>query len=112
MGQVRPSSSPRKIRPALTPEAEENQCISLAMDQAKRQLADGTAPSQIVTHFLKLGTTKAQLEREKLEHETKLLEARTEALQSAKRVEELYEEALKAMRSYSGQGDEEDDYDY
>ena len=112
MGQVRPSSSPRKIRPALTPEAEENQCISLAMDQAKRQLADGTAPSQIVTHFLKLGTTKAQLEREKLEHETKLLEARTEALQSAKRVEELYEEALKAMRSYSGQGDEEDYYDY
>ena len=112
MGQVRPSSSPRKIRPALTPEAEENQCISLAMDQAKRQLADGTAPSQIVTHFLKLGTTKAQLEREKLEHETKLLEARTEALQSAKRVEELYEDALKAMRSYSGQGDEEDDYDY
>ena len=82
------------------------------MDQAKRQLADGTAPSQIVTHFLKLGTTKAQLEREKLAHETKLLEARTEALQSAKRVEELYEEALKAMRSYSGQGDEEDYYEY
>lgn len=112
MGQVKSSSSPRKIRPALTPEAEENQCISLAMDQAKRQLADGTAPSQIVTHFLKLGTTKAQLEREKLAHETKLLEARTEALQSAKRVEELYEEALKAMRRYSGQGDEEDYYDY
>ena len=112
MGQVKSSSAPRKIRPALTPEAEENQCISLAMDQAKRQLADGTAPSQIVTDFLKLGTTKAQLEREKLAHETKLLEARTEALQSAKRVEELYEEALKAMRSYSGQGDEEDYYDY
>lgn len=112
MGQVKPSSSPRKMRPALTPEAEENQCISLAMDQAKRQLVDGTAPSQIVTHFLKLGTTKAQLEREKLAHETRLLEARTEALQSAKRVEELYAEALKAMRSYSGQGEEEDDYDY
>lgn len=112
MGQVKASSSPQKIRPALTPEGEENQCISLAISQAKRQLADGTAPSQIVTHFLKLGTTKAQLEREKLAHETRLLEAKTEALQSAKRVEELYAEALKAMRNYSGQGEEDDDYDY
>ena len=99
------SGSTRKRRPAITPEARENQLISLAVDLAERQLQEGTASSQVITHYLKLGSGRERLEREKLEEENKLLKARTEQLQSMKRVEELYEEAIKAMRNYGGQGD-------
>lgn len=92
----------RKIRPASSPEARENQLVSLAIDLAEKQLLEGTASSQVITHYLKLGSMKEKLEREKLEEENKLLRAKTEALQSAQRVEELYENALNAMRRYSG----------
>ena len=102
------SNSPKKMRPALTPESRENQMISLAVDLAEEQLRNGTASSQVITHFLKLGTTMAKLEKEKLERENKLLDAKTEALESAKRVEELYTNALRAMKGYSGQGDSDD----
>ena len=96
MGKRRP--------PGTTPEAREKQLICLAVDLAERQLSEGTASSQVITHYLKLATTKERLEKEKLEKENELLKAKTEALQSAKRVEELYENALNAMRSYSGRG--------
>lgn len=112
MAKVKASSSSepkRKMRPALTPEARENQLVSLAVDLAEQQLRDGTASSQVITHYLKLGSSREKLEREKLEEENKLLRAKTENLQSMKRVEELYAEALKAMRNYNGQG-EPDDY--
>ena len=95
----------RKMRPALTPESRENQMISLAMDLAEKQLRDGTASSQLITEFVKRGSTKARLEKEILEEQKELLVAKTEALQSQKRVEELYADALKAMRNYNGQGD-------
>ena len=98
------SERSRKIRPALSPEARENQMISLAVDLAEKQLMEGTASSQVITHYLKLGSTKERLEKEKLEEENKLLKARTEALQSAKRVEELYADAISAMKKYSGNG--------
>lgn len=100
------SSSSRKGRPALTPEARENQMIALAVDLAEQQLLDGTATSQVITHYLKLGSTKERLEKEKLERENELLRARTESLQSMKHIEELYTNALKAMRKYSGSGDD------
>ena len=103
------SSSSRKMRPALTPEARENQLISLAMDCAEEQLMNKTASSQVIAHFLKLGTAKTQLELEKLRQENELTRAKTESLQSAKRVEELYTKALSAMKNYSGQG-EPDEY--
>ena len=99
------SGSTRKIRPALTPEARENQLISLAVDLAEKQLQEGTASSQVITHYLKLGSTKERIEREILEKQKELITARTESLQSAKKVEELYENAINAMRNYSGQGD-------
>lgn len=102
------SSSSRKMRPALTPEARENQMISLAVDRAEQQLRDGTASSQVIVHYLKLGSLKEKLEREKLEEENKLLRAKTEAMESAKRIEELYSEAINAMRRYSGHGDPDD----
>ena len=108
MAKAKATNSPnasRKMRPALTPESRENQLISLAVDLVEQRLIDGTASAQEVTHFLKLGTAKERLEREKLEEENKLLRAKTENLQSQKKMEEMYEEALNAMRYYSGQGD-------
>lgn len=105
MPKAKTTKQTKKIRPALTPEARENQLISLAVDLVEQRLIDGTASSQEVTHFLKLGTTKERLEREKLAEENKLLRAKTENLQSQKRVEELYIEALNAMKNYSGNGD-------
>ena len=104
------STESRKIRPALTPEARENQMIALAVDLVEQRLLDGTASSQETTHFLKLGSMKNRLEMGKVQGENRLLKARTEALQSAKRVEELYSEAIKAMRRYSGQGSDDDEY--
>lgn len=100
-----------KLRPALSPEARENQMISLAVDLAEQQLREGTASSQVITHFLKLATQKERIEREILAEQKKLITAKTEALQSAKRVEELYADAINAMKKYSGHGgDEEDEY--
>ena len=98
------STSRKKVRPALSPEARENQLIALAVDLVEQRLLDGTASSQETTHFLKLGSSKNRLELEKLEEENKLLRARTESLQSQKRVEELYTNALNSMRRYAGQG--------
>lgn len=102
-------SPSQKMRPALTPESRENQLVALAVDLVEKRLMEGTASSQETTHFLKLGSTKARLEMEKLEEENRLLKAKTDAIQSQKRVEELYTKALNAMRNYSGQG-ESDDY--
>lgn len=112
MAKNKANESSRKIRPALTPEARENQMISLAVDLAEKQLMEGTASSQVITHYLKLGTMKERLERERLEEENKLLRAKTEAMQSAKRIEELYTDAITAMRRYSGHGDDVDDEEY
>lgn len=112
MGRARkviPSDDVRKPRPALTPEARENQLISLAVDLAERQLIEGTASAQVITHYLKLGTANARLERERLEKENKLLEAKTKAIESAEKVEELYSAAIKAMREYGGHGEAADD---
>ena len=98
----------KPMRPALTPESRESQLISLAVDLVEQRLRDGTASSQETTHFLKLGSMKNRLEMKKLEEENKLLQARTEALKSEKKQEELFEEAIKAMRRYSGNGDSDD----
>jgi hypothetical protein len=101
---------PRRRRPpATTPEARENQMIALAVDLAEKQLLKGTASSQVISHYLKLGSTKERLEKEILEKQKELITAKTEAIQSAKRVEELYKNALNAMRSYSGRGGPDDD---
>ena len=101
----------KKIRPALTPEARENQLIALAVDLVQQRLIDGSASSQETTHFLKLGSMKNQLEMEKLREENKLLKAKTESIQSAKRVEELYAEAINAMRRYGGNRSSSDEGD-
>lgn len=99
----------KRGRPALTPEARENQLIALAENLAEKQLRDGSASSQVITHFLKLGTERERLERVKAEKEVELLKAKTEALQSAKNMEAVYAEAIKAMQIYSGNGGSDDD---
>lgn len=103
------SGTPEKIRPALTPEAQENQMIYLAERLAEQQLRDGTASSQVITHYLKMGSSRERLEKEIRLKEKELIDAKTEALKSQKHIEELYTEAIKAMRKYSGNDDGEDD---
>lgn len=103
----------RRRRPGLTPEARENQLISDAMDMAEEQIRNRTASSQVLTHFLKLATTKMELEKEKIRYDIELSKAKTEAIQSTQHSEELYNNAIKAMQRYSGQGvSESDDEEY
>ena len=92
----------RQLPPAGTPEARENQLISLAVDLAEKKLLDGTASSQILIHYLKLGSTRMELEKEKIRKENILLEAKAGAIESSKRTEELFQKALEAMREYGG----------
>lgn len=107
------SSAPaRKLRPALTPEARENQMTALAMDLVEQRLLDGTASSQETVHFLKLATAKARLERERLELENELTKAKTESIRAQKRSDELFAEAIKAFKTYSGNGGGSEDDDY
>lgn len=105
---VESSSSSKMMRPALTPEAREGQLISLAVDLAEKQLREGTASSQVITHYLKLGSTKERLEKEILEKQKDLMDAKTQSLKSTDKLEELYTNALNAFRGYSGQGDNND----
>lgn len=100
------SAVPRR-RPATTPEARENQLVGMAVDLAEKQLAEGTASSQVITHYLKLGSTRERLEQERLRKENILLDAKAEAMATGARVEELYDNAIKAMRTYGGQDDDE-----
>ena len=109
MAKVKGSTSNKKLRPAISPEANEKQMISLAMDLVKQRLIDGTASSQETTHFLKLGSMENQLKMEKLEEENKLLRAKTKALEDQGEYKQLVADAIKAMRNYKGQG-EPDEY--
>lgn len=106
--KISESSNVKKIRPATTPEARENQMISLAVDLAEKQLLEGTASSQVITHYLKLGTTRERLEKELLEREVELKRAKTEMIQANQRIEALYEEAISAMKRYGGHGDSDE----
>lgn len=96
-----------KRAPASSPEARENQLIALAEARAEEQLRNGTASSQVICHYLRLGSMREKLERDKLKSEVEMLKAKKEALDSAKRVEELYSEAMKAVRSYRGESDDD-----
>lgn len=103
----------RRIRPALTPENREDQLVALAINLAEEQLLAGTASSQVISHFLKIGSTKERIEKEILKEQKEMIKAKTEALKSEKRVEELYADALAAMQIYSGKtvDQAEDDYE-
>lgn len=106
------TSSPKpKSPPARTPEARENQLIALAYEVAEERLRNGTATSQEVVHFLRLGSMKERKELEMMDKKNELMKAKTEALQSAKRIEELYTNAISAFKSYRGIADDEYDSD-
>lgn len=111
-GNPKKNTPHRLGKPATTTEGRENQLVSLAVDLAEKQLSDGSASAQVISHYLKLGSTRESLEQERLARENDLLRARVEQLASTKRIEELYESALNAMRTYAGQDPKESDDDY
>lgn len=100
-----------KRPPARTPEERENQLISAAFDLAERKILDGTASSQVITHFLRLGTERERLERDILRSQQKLVDAKTENLASTKRIEDLYLDAIAAMKHYNGSDRNDEDTD-
>ena len=93
--------SMQRQTPAITPEGREDQMIAYAIDLAEQQLRNGTASSQVITHYLKLGSMKERQERQKLEEEIKLLKAKTEAIKSEQERNELYSQVIEAIRTYS-----------
>ena len=105
-GESHDNPRPKKERRALTPESREEQLIGLAMDNAEELLLSGKAPSQIITHYLKLGSMKERKEVERLEKEIELMQAKIDALESGQRMEELYSKAIEAMQIYRGKTDE------
>ena len=113
MARVKAVSSGTKppLRPALSPEARENQLITLAMDLVEQRLRDGTASSQETTHFLKAASQKSKLELERIKLENELTAAKTKSIANGEEIKVLYEDAIKAMRRYSGFGSEDDEYE-
>lgn len=96
-------SKTRKSKPASTLEGRENQLVALATDLAEQQMRAGTASAQVISHYLKLGSTREQLEQERLRAENKVLAAKEEAMGSVKHLETLMKEAMDAFRTYAGQ---------
>lgn len=108
MAKGKRKSSEESVRPPLSPENREIYMSSLAMDLAEQQLRDGTASSQVITHYLKLGSMRHKEEMEKLRRENELLRAKTESINSSKRSEEMMEKAIAAFKGYQGIGIEDD----
>lgn len=103
-----PTKKPRRRRRARTPEERENELIALSMDLAEEQLRNGTASSAVIAHFLKLGSTREREELNMLRRKSENLEAKTESIRQSGRIEELYNEAMAAMKEYKGIGSDED----
>lgn len=99
----------RRQRPATTVEGREQQMIGYAVDLAEKQLLDGSAPPSVITHYLKLGSTRERLEKERLIQENELLKAKTQSIYSGQDVKEIVENALAAMRRYAGYQEETDE---
>lgn len=111
-GKEKPIETPSdEFVPELDPDAREAQMINLAILQAEKQLRDGNAPAQVVTHYLKLATARERKELEILDKQAKLIAAKTELIASQKETEKMYAEAIEAMKLYNGQGDFDDDED-
>lgn len=113
MKQTNKTASTYDRRKATTPEGRQNQLISAAVNLAEKQLLEGTASSSVIVHYLRLGTRERELSDEILAAQKKLVEAKTEALESQRKLDEMYAKAMKAMKYYHGEdsGEEEEDYD-
>lgn len=105
-------SAPRRRSPAKTPEERESMLVSMAMDRAEQQIADGTASSQLLTHFAKLGSSRERLEQERLCNENEVLRKKVQTMEAAVDVKNLMEDALSAFKGYSGQPRFDDDDDF
>lgn len=108
MKQTNEKPAARNDRPALSVEERENQMIGYADEEAEKRIRSGKASDSLLLHYLKLGTSKIELEKAKLEAETALAEAKVESLRQAEETKEMYAEAIKAMRIYTGNGEDED----
>lgn len=109
MARQKPSEgSRRRRRPATSPEERELELASAAYDLAEEQIRGGTASSQVITHFLKAGSGREELERQRIQHENELLAVKKTAIEDKARIEELFTSAIDAMRRYSGHGEEEE----
>lgn len=97
--------SKRRRPPAKSLEAREQQLVASAVDLAEKKILDGTASSQIIVHYLKLGSTSEKLNQEILKKQKELLTAKTDSIKAEAESKELYQQALDAMRKYSGRGE-------
>lgn len=97
-----PASGRSRRRPATSPEQRELQLSDVAYDLAEEQMVNGTASSQVITHFLKVGSTRERLEQQRIQHENEMLVAKKEQLEGQKHIEGLFVEAIQAFRGYSG----------
>lgn len=110
--ETEPEPDPRPHRAATTPEGREKQLVNLAVELAEKQMRAGTASAQVISYYLKLGSTREKLEQARLEAENELLKAKVEALQSAKNMEQLVQDAINAMREYTGNGGDQYDEEF
>lgn len=94
--------------PAITLEGRENQLIALAYDVAEKQMRSGDASSQVINHFLKLGSTRERLEQQKLGADIDLQSAKKGQIESAEKTEQVYKEAIEAMKRYGGHADDDE----
>lgn len=109
---IESTEQPKSLPPTLTVEGRENQLIAAAYDLAEKRILEGTASSQELTYFLKMGSSKTKLENEKLKEEVTHLRAKTSALEAQISNEALLDKALRAFRSYRGEDEgEEDEYE-
>lgn len=108
------SGEPRNTRrpPAKSPDEVERRLVSMAVEEAEKQLREGRASAQLITALIKTGSEREKYERKRLELDNELLRVKIEAQESSKRMEELYKDAINAMRIYSGQDVDEEDDDY
>ena len=110
--ETKKKESNNKLPLSRTIEESETRCIAYATKLAEQQLAEGTASSQIITHYLKIGSEKARYETERLKYETEMIKAKTEAIKSQQQTDELIRDAVKAFKHYSGNDEEEPDDEY
>ena len=101
----KPEPDPEPM-PARTEEEEEKRACGYAMDLAIKWMREGTAPAQVVTHFLKIGSLREQAELEKTRREIELLKAKKKAIESAEEQDKKYQEVIKAISSYAGKDQE------
>lgn len=99
-----PEQSGTPGRPATTPQGRENQMISLAFDLVEQRLRDGTASATETTALMKLGSSRERLEQLRIKHEVELMEVKKEALESQRKSDALFKEAMDYFRAYSGNG--------